>query len=58
MSHELTGNIMILINLLNNPYKTATTAKIPSPWVRKPRAEEAYHLLLLPHYYEDEPPVG
>ena len=23
--------------------------KIPGPWVRKPRAEEAYYLLLLPH---------
>ena len=37
------------------------TAKIPSPWVRKPRAEEAYYLPLLPHLYkdyEDEPSVG
>ena len=57
MSHELTGNIMIMINSLNNPHKAIATAKIPGPWVRKPRAEEAYYLLL-PHCYEDESPVG
>lgn len=32
-------------------------SKTPGPWVRKPRAEEAYYLLL-PHCYEDESPVG
>jgi len=32
---------MIMINSLNNPHKTVTTAKIPDPWVRKPEAEEA-----------------
>ena len=47
-----------MTNSLNNPHKAIATAKIPGPWVRKPRAEEAYYLLLLPHYYEDEPPVG
>ena len=49
---------MIMINSLNNPHKAIATAKIPGPWVRKPRAEEAYYLLLLPHCYEDEPSVG
>ena len=31
---------MLLTNSLNNPYKAVVTARIPGPWVRKPRAEE------------------
>ena len=44
--------------LIEQPPQSNSYSKIPGPWVRKPRTEEAYYLLLLPHCYEDEPSVG
>ena len=43
--------------MMNTARVVRSYSKTPGPWVRKPRAEEAYYLLL-PHCYEDEPPVG